>query len=69
MSAMYKSNHSKPTLTSDVATADKTHCHHQELNAAMQPLPHYMNTFWLLGEAVRVATGCRAKINSHNNKK
>lgn len=41
----------------------------QSQSTALQPLPHYMDTFWLLGEAVGVATGCGAKINSHNNKK
>lgn len=64
-----KSKHFRLLQKISMATAGNPCYHSHKLNAALQPLPHYMNTFWLLGEAVGVATGCCAKINSHNNEK
>lgn len=69
VATLEKSRHFRLLQNISKATADNPCQHDQKLNAALQPLPHYMNTFWFLGEAVGVATGCCAKINSHNNKK
>lgn len=64
-----KPGHFKVLQDIAIATAQIAADGNPKPNAALQLLPHYMNTFRLLGEAVGVATGCCAKINSHNNEK